>query len=246
MQPPVEAFLHGFAALATGLALLLIVADFIGILMLTRLHKDSRAILAAERQEHVELSLLMIRHLPANSKTNVLSEELPLAKQVITQKTRKWRWIVLASTVLVLLVGPTAAFLVHRNAVRIAAAIAAKPTRPLVDPLASVDGIWGWKYDFEHSCAQNPMTLTLLDNRTKLTGRFAKPIWDGHEQTSGFEYDIVASSPNTLVLSVAGTNTETDPRRRYIDFMDANTITFRRSDIPTARTGEIVRCPPTH
>ena len=77
--------------------------------------------------------------------------------------------------------------------------------------------------------------------------RFKKPVWTGSQEISGYDYNVIGTRRNELVLSLINSQIKVNPSGTPIEwllvFKDRNTYYFRRSDQATQTTGDIVRCP---
>ena len=238
------AVFHGLTWVFTALSLLLLGVTLFAAVMFWRNRSDRAVLARAERLENVDLAEVMRRHLPTEAQLNVIADELPQAIQIVQGKLAWWTRSVLGLTVALLICVGVTATLVRSN-IRHRAAVPAEVVAT-VDPLAVISGVWGWEHDAPLSCNQNPVTMTLAADGSKLRARFKSPVWDGKANQQLFDYDIVGHRPNTLLLHLVGQAAYFDkvgnPVQWLIEFQNRDTYIFHRSDQPSVSTGKIVRC----
>lgn len=199
---------------------------------------------AGERFEAVDLTTVVKRYVPSELQTQKAAEEMAVAKQVIVSRWPRWKRIAIVSGIIVVCGATAASYAVHRNLQAIALARStAKPALNL-DVLKVVQGVWGWRADFEQSCEQNPQTISVTPDQKKLTVRYAKPYKKETKTYTELDFDVISTKPDMLVLSDPGTATpdKPDPARVYVQFIDANSYAVSRSDEPLGSSGTIARC----
>jgi len=123
---------------------------------------------------------------------------------------------------------------------------AAAPTG-VTDPFALVEGTWDWA-NRPGSCKDNPQTLTLSGDRTKVILEFKKPVTNAAGKPQKSEvYKILDARLRLLHTVVEG-----EPRKDRAgqpltyDFLFASESSFcwHRSDWPKGQcTKMMVRCP---
>ena len=221
-----------------------VVGTLLAVARLWRLRRDHQVIEAGERFEAVDLTTVVKRYVPSELQTQKVAEEMAVAKQVIGSRLPRWKRIAMASGI-VLVVGATAAsYAVHHNLQAIALArSAAKPALNL-DVLKAVQGVWGWRADFDQSCEQNPQTISLSPDQKKLTLRYAKPYKNPSGIYTELNFDVVSTKPDMLVLSDSASVTPDNPRPAQVSvqFIDTNSYALGRSDSPLGSSGTIARC----
>ncbi len=116
----------------------------------------------------------------------------------------------------------------------------------MVDPIAAIGGTWGWKFNALLSCKDNPHTIKLSDDKRTLTIRFHNPIPTQSGDVDGYDYAVVRTEPNELVLRLLSAPDQKDAMGRPLEwamhFEDKNTYYLKRSDVLTQDTGKIIRC----
>ncbi|MEJ0018182.1 MAG: hypothetical protein WDN25_16785 [Acetobacteraceae bacterium] len=141
-----------------------------------------------------------------------------------------------------LFAGIAAAFFTYRNVQAMAANVPPPRVPANLDVLKVIPGVWGWKFDFMQSCTENPQTITVSSNRQRVAVRYAKPIWNGSKSVDLIEFEVVTTSPDTLVLGVPAQGGATSRARVTLRFDDADNYDLKRSDM--ALPMAVVRCPP--
>ena len=234
--------LHGLAGFAAGLTLLGFAVTVFAARVLWRLRRDRLALEAAERLESIRITSIVKRHVPSRLQSNKAWEEIPTAIEGIGRKFSQWMAVAILFCVVTASTGTVSWVLIDRNRQAIIAARNVPPPPPPVDTLKAIPGTWGWKYDSQLSCSENPHTISIVEGGKKLSIRFARPVWDGTKTIGGVEYTILGTEPNKLVLS-RGSYSDSfgQPLRWYIRFTDTNTYDVRRSD-RLQTTGDIIRC----
>ncbi len=142
-------------------------------------------------------------------------------------------------------------FILSATAAMAAAAAPAAPpaasSTGITDPLALVEGTWGYT-EGPRSCQNNPQTLTLAPDRTTVKLEFRKPEINAAGKPQKSEvYKILDARARLLHTVVEG-----EPRKDrsgqplQYDFLFAseNSFCFHRSDWPKGQcTKMLVRCP---
>jgi hypothetical protein len=236
--------LHGLAGAATGLTLLALGLAIFGAFVIWRLRKDQRSLEAAERLEAIDMNTIVKRYVPSHLQSNEPAKEFAIVRQDINRKFTRWVVVTTLSGIVALSVGTLSWVLINKNGHSVAAAqLADQGARP-VNALEAITGVWGWKYDFLISCAQNPHTISVTADKKRLSMRYAKPIQGISGRASYFAYAIVGVEPNRLTLAVTPDYSQSDNHQAlmwYLVFNDQNTYRISRSDWPQW-TGDIVRC----
>jgi hypothetical protein len=235
--------LHGLAGAATGLTLLALGITVFGATVVWQLRRDRLTLQAAERFEAVPISPVVKRHVPGHLQSNISSEEFAVIRQSIARKFPRWITATTLSGLVTLSAGTVSWILIDKNRQLIAAAQLAEQSPNPVDALKAITGVWGWKHEILQSCSQNPHTISVTEGNKGLSVRFAKPLWDGSQEVSNLEYEIVGVEPSKLVLasmSPQRTDTRNQPRWYFI-FSDSDTYRIGRSG-RFGTTGDIVRC----
>lgn len=242
-------YVSGVWGVSAAIAFLLVLAAAVGTILavakLWRFRMDGQVIDAAERLEAVNLGTVVKRYVPSELQTQNFTDEIAIARQVISSRRPGWKRIAMISGVVLLCSATVAAYFTRRNLEVIAAAqLAAKP-RLNLDVLRVIQGVWGWRADFLESCAENPQTVVVSPDHKNLSVRYAKPFKTGSSLVTDLEFDVISAKPDMLVLTERGTTTSTEsrPAQVYINFLDANTYSLSRSDDPMKSSGAIVRCP---
>jgi hypothetical protein len=109
-----------------------------------------------------------------------------------------------------------------------------------LDAIKLAPGVWGWRADFQQSCAQNPQTISVSPDGKKLSLDYAKHYWPQLH----FEYTIVSERSNTIVLKSLITGDDPDAHQvtLTINFQDANTFVLTNGNQPLGVYGTIERC----
>lgn len=267
--PAVLVALRGFAGVACGVTILALAWLLFALAALWRLRQDYQVLDAAERLQAVDLTALVKTYVPPERQSHRLSEELPIVKAALGAKWPRWRRMAVIAGVVTLVTAASAAFLIDRNIQVHTEPLAAAPaelaqgapatketekvaptpvgTRPAVnlDVLQVIQGVWGARFDFLQSCSENPQTITVSPDRTKLSVHYAKPIWDGAQAAADFQFVVVSAQPDALVvaLSDAPSLGNAVVRQMKIQFADANTYEVRTTKATVLGTGAVVRCP---
>ncbi len=243
-MPVVVAALSGFAGVSFALMLLGVAGAAFSVWSLSRLRRHHLLVEAAERREAVNLSHIVRRYVPRRLRSHRRAEELLLAKQHIAARRPGWRrWAIGSAALTVCFAGATA-FLVQRNlrAMTVAPAVARAP--PSGDALAAIQGTWGWRADFLQSCKQNPQVILVSSDRRKLVLHYTKPAASPSPLITDFNYDVVSTQPDMLVLSgpIFAARPNPHPASISIRFLDPDTYIATSSDRPFQTTGAIERC----
>lgn len=221
-----------------------VVGTLLAVALLWRLRRDYRVIEAAERFEAVDLTTVVKRYVPSELQTQKAAEEMAIAKQVIGSRWPRWNRIAVVSGIIVVCSAIAASYTVHRNLQAIALArSAAKPALNL-DVLKVIQGVWGWRADFEQSCENNPQTISVTSDQKKLTVHYAKPYKGPSGIHTELNFDVVSTKPDMLVLSDPASvgPDKARPTEVYIKFIEANSFSLSRSDEPLGSSGTIARC----
>jgi hypothetical protein len=132
-----------------------------------------------------------------------------------------------------------------------ATAASADPLAPgATDPFVLIPGVWDWANQ-AGSCQDNPQTLTLSADRTKVTLEYKKPVTNpaGKPQKSEV-YKILDARARWLHAHVEG-ETKKDHAGNAVDydfvFASSNSFCFHRSDWAKGQcTKMLVRCSAKH
>jgi len=215
------------------------------------LRRDARVIRDAEELKTVDLSRVISSHVPMAQRTNFPEEEIVLAKDSVTRKRAALGRALTASVaLLVILVCANVGWHVWLKPKPAATGRRADATSPVppppVDPIAAVSGSWGWKFNALLSCKENPHTIKLSDDKHTLSIRFTKPLPTPNGNVDGYDYEIIRTEPNELVLRLLSAPDRKDsmgrPLEWAIHFEDKNSYYLKRSDVVTQDTGKIIRC----
>ncbi|MFL5254519.1 MAG: hypothetical protein ACJ8AI_16795 [Rhodopila sp.] len=235
----------GLAGIAGLVALFILVRAFI----LFRLQRDARMLRDAEERKSVDLSALIVAHVPPGRRTNNPDEEIRFAVDAVAAKLASGRrTLAVSAGLLIVLVAGTGAY-----------AVLGKPGRPpvvrrsttgaeiaAIDALKALPGTWGWKYNALLSCKENPHTIVLSSDKKELTIRFRTPLPTDQGPVPGYDYEIVRAGPSELVLRLRGESLQSDMMGRPLEWSmhmdDRNTYYLKRSDVATQDTGLIARC----
>ena len=236
----------GLAVAAFVLTLAALVATVFAVVTLWRLRHDSRVIEAAERFEAVDLTTVVKRYVPSENQTFRSTEEMAIARQVIGARRPRWRRRAIRFGIALVCCVAAASYATQRQLRSMAAAGLGTNPRVNLDVLKDIQGVWGWRADFLESCPENPQTITVAPDRKTLSLRYAKPYLQGEKTITNLDFNIVATKPDGLVLSLSDASRATNlpPTRVVIQFIDANTFSMSRDESPLASSGTIVRCPP--
>ena len=232
------------AGAAIALTLWAIAIAVIAVAKSWRLSADHRVIEAAERFEAVDLSSVVKRYVPPQQQTQRAAEEMAIARQVIDARRPRWRRAGIISAVVMLCGVGASAFSIERDLRASPARSAAKKPAANLDALKDIQGVWGWRADFQQSCQENPQTISVAPDGKKVSVRYAKPYHHGSRVTTNVDFDVVATKPDELVLSRsdAASSTEASPIRVHFRFIDENAFAMSWSNDATASSGTIARC----
>ena len=228
------------AGMAIALMLWAIVVAAFALFKSWRLSADSRLLAAAERFEAVNLTKLIKRYVPVEHRTNRVAEEIAIAKQVIGFRRPRWRRTAILSCGLLLCGVGAAAFALQRE-VRLPKLPpqAVSRTMPSLDLLKDIQGVWGWRSDFEQSCEQNPQTITVTPDGKRLSIHYAKPYKSGTGTKTDIEFVVDEVKPDTLIAVKPGL---ANPVRVHFKFLDKDSFVLSWSNDPTTSSGTVARC----
>lgn len=215
---------------------------------LLRLRQHRKILRDAEELKSVDLSSVITAHIPTGQRTQDPHQEMAVVKDIIAGKqTRDVRALLVSSCALVLTIGGAVAveFLETGPAPGTrGSSVGIVP--PTIDALASVPGKWGWKFNALMSCTGNPHTISVSEDRRRLSLRFEKPLTIRGVSVPGYDYDIVGSRPSELILRPVGAEPEQDDAGRPVEwimhFDNQGTYVMKRSVPGIPPSGEIGRC----
>jgi hypothetical protein len=238
--PMISAALSGLAGGASVATLLAFAGILLSIASLWRLRTHYKLTEAAERSEMVGLSAIVQKYVPADQQTHKTSEEIAIVKQVISLRWIRWKWAAVVLGALMLFSAATAAYFTRRNMEFVAKADPKVQARPNLDAARTLQGVWGWRADYQQSCSQNPQTISVSPDGKSVTLDYAKP----HRSQQHFEYTVVSVRPNVIELRGLNAQAAAAPRQSVltITFQDANTFLLTNSGQPLAAYGVIERC----
>ena len=228
-------------AAAVVLVALMLMGVVIAVAVLGRLRSDLKVVQAVERHELVDFTSLVMKHVPEDLRTGQVDDEIPVVRQRIWRKRFHWRLMGCGFVVLAGIAG-WGAFVAIRQGIAAAEALAANEDLSSV-ATSLIQGEWGWKFDHERSCAVNPHIITVVGHTLTVTTK--EPHWNGYKNVRTDEFDILATNRRGLTLGLSGDQPSRPGGRitwQFI-FQDRNTYYVKRSDVPTAETGIIIRCP---
>ena len=210
---------------------------------LWQLRRDLRAVNAAERFEAVDLTTVVKRYVPAEHQTNIGPQEIPIAKQAIAaRQSRLKRMAIVFGMVSACGIVIATELSAARHLQMIVTAWLTARTRPNLDPLRDIQGVWGWRADVLRSCSENPQTMLLAPDRKTLTMRFAKPYNPVSGTVTEMIFDVVSVKPNKLVLLRTDSTTVGGPMPVDVLFIDANTMSWSYANSVMGWSGSIERC----
>ena len=234
-------------------AVALTLAAFAGIVLafwsLWRMRRDWRVMEAAERFEPVDLTSVVKRYLLPEQQTQRFAEEITVAKQILAGRRPRWRRIAVVCGVLLACGGGAAAYATQRHMQVMALAQPNAKPKLNLDVLKNIEGVWGWRADFLQSCEENPQTITVTPDRSRVSIRYAKPYRSGVYRIVAMEYGVVSTGADTLVLlgPVASTPDKPAAVTVYVQFLDANSFSLNRRELlglsSGGSSGTIERCP---
>jgi hypothetical protein len=167
-------------------------------------------------------------------------DEIALARDIIAGLRHRHQRIAIAATLILLLGATATTYSTHRHLKFAAAArLRLRPALNL-DVLKVVQGVWGWRADFLESCEENPQVVSVSPDRRKLLVRYAKPFQSGNETVTSLNFDVVAATGDSIVLSGISSG---KPSHVTIQFLNSDTFSLSRTDQPLGSSGTIVRCP---
>jgi hypothetical protein len=236
----ISAALSGLAGGASVATLLALVGTLLSIASLWRLRTHYILTEAAERSEMVGLSAIVQKYVPGEQQSHKTSEEIAIVKQVISLRWTRWKWAAIVLGALMLFSAATTAYLTRRNLESVAKADPAVHAQPNLDAARTLQGVWGWRADYQQSCSQNPQTMSVSPDGKSVSLDYAKP----HRSQQHFEYAVVSLRPNVIELRALNAPAVANPRQAVltITFQDANTFLLTNSAQPLAAYGVIERC----
>jgi hypothetical protein len=236
----ISAALSGLAGGASIATLLALAGILLSIASLWRLRTHYKLTEAAERSEMVGLSAIVQKYVPGEQQSHKTSEEIAIVKQVISLRWTRWKWAAIVLGALMLFSAATTAYFTRRNLEFVAKADPTVQARPNLDAARTLQGVWGWRADYQQSCSQNPQTISVSPDGKSVTLDYAKP----HRSQQHFEYAVVSLRPNVIELRALNAPAVANPRQAVltITFQDANTFLLTNSAQPLAAYGVIERC----
>ena len=192
----ISAALSGLAGGASVATLLALVGTLLSIASLWRLRTHYVLTEAAERSEMVGLSAIVQKYVPGEQQSHKTSEEIAIVKQVISLRWIRWKWAAIALGALMLFSAATTAYFTRRNLEFVAKADPAVHARPNLDAARTLQGVWGWRADYQQSCSQNPQTISVSPDGKTVILDYAKP----YRSQQHFEYAVVSVRPNVIEL----------------------------------------------
>jgi hypothetical protein len=236
----IPAALSGLAGGASVATLLALAGILLSIASLWRLRTHYKLTEAAERSEMVGLSAIVQKYVPGELQSHKTAEEIAIVKQVISLRWKRWKWAAIVLGALMLLSAATTAYFTRRNMDFVAKADPKVQARPNLDAARTLQGVWGWRADYQQSCSQNPQTISVSPDGKSVTLDYAKP----HLSQQHFEYAVVSVRPNVIELRALNAPAAAAPRQSVltITFQDANTFLLTNSGQPLAAYGVIERC----
>jgi hypothetical protein len=234
----ISAALIGLAGGASVATLLALAGTLLSIASLWRLRTHYILAEAAERSEMVGLSAIVQKYVPGEQQSHKTSEEIAIVKQVISLRWNRWKWAAIVLGALMLFSAATTAYLTRRNLEYVAKAGPAVQPRPNLDAARTLQGVWGWRADYEQSCSQNPQTISVSPDGKMVSLDYAKP----HQSQQHFEYAVVSLRPNVIELRGLNAPANANQVVLTITFQDANTLLLTNSAQPLAAYGVIERC----
>jgi hypothetical protein len=221
------------------------VGTVLAVVSIGQLRRDARTAEAAESFEAVDLTTVVKRYVPVEHQTNVARQEIALVKQAIVARRPRLKWRA-AVFGIILVCGAAATVLsANRYLATTAAARLATKSRPNLEVLKYIQGVWGSRVNFLESCSENPQTIQVAPDRKTLTVRLAKPYKRDSETLTELNFDVLSVKPNMLVLLWADPPTSVGkPFRVDVVFVDVNTISVSPSNGAMESSGAIERCAP--
>ena len=104
-----------------------------------------------------------------------LSEEIAIVKQVICLRWIRWKWAAIVLGALMLFSAATTAYFTRRNLEFVAKAEPAVRAPLNLDAARTLQGVWGWRADYQQSCSQNPQTISVSPDGKSVSLDYAKP-----------------------------------------------------------------------
>jgi len=209
-----------------------------------RLRMDHRVIEAAERFEPVDLTSVVKRYVPARQQTQKAAEEIAIARQVIDARRPRWRRAGIISGVVILCGASVAAFSIRQD-LKTASTLPAAAAKPVVnlDALKDIQGVWGWRADYQQSCEENPQTISVASDGKKVSVSYAKPYHHGSRVTTSLDFDVVTTKPDELVLTKSDAPpTQASPTLVHFRFIDENAFAISWSNDAAGSSGTVARC----
>jgi hypothetical protein len=180
------------------------------------------------------------KYVPGEQQSHKTSEEIAIVKQVIALRWTRWKWAAIVLGALMLFSAATTAYFTRRNLQFVAKADPAVHAPLNLDAARTLQGVWGWRADYQQSCSQNPQTISVSPDGKTVSLDYAKP----HRSQQHFEYAVVSLRPNVIELRGLNGPAAANPRQAVltITFQDANTFLLTNSAQPLATYGVIERC----
>ena len=236
----ISAALNGLAGGASIATLLALAGTLLSIASLWRLRTHYILTEAAERSEMVGLSAIVQRYVPGDLQSHKTAEEIAIVKQVICLRWTRWKWAAIVLGALMLFSAATTAYFTRRNLEFVAKGEPVVRAMPNLDAARTLQGVWGWRADYQQSCSQNPQTISVSPDGKSVSLDYAKP----YRSQQHFEYTVVSIRPNVIELRALNAPAAANPRQAVltITFEDVNAFLLTNSAQPLAAYGVIERC----
>jgi hypothetical protein len=220
------------------------VGTALAVASLWQLRRDVRVVKAAESFEAVDLTTVVKRYVPVEHQTNIVHEEIAVAKQTIAARQSRLKWMaVVFGMVSACGVAIATELSAPRHLQMIVTTWSTGRLRPPnLDPLRDIQGVWGWRADFLRSCSENPQTLRLAPDQKALTMRYAKPYNPGSGPVTEMTFDVVLVKRGKLVLLRTDSAAVGTPVPVDVLFIDANTMSWSAANSARGWSGSIERC----
>ena len=144
----------GLSVAALVFTVVMVAGVVAAVAILGRLRSDLKTVQAAERHELVNLSLVVMKHVPEDLRTGQVTDEILVVKDQIGRKRSYWRKAGCGLVVLAVVAGGLS-YVTIRHSIAVEKAFAADEDLSK-EVVSLIQGVWGWKYDFERSCGENP------------------------------------------------------------------------------------------